>query len=64
MVGSLVLGVGASVLLKLGIYRPLLVVLFFVLIGVHYKLTSNRERAVEFLRRLPFAGTRAATARV
>jgi UDP-GlcNAc:undecaprenyl-phosphate GlcNAc-1-phosphate transferase len=64
IVGSLVLGLGAAVLLKLGIYRPLMVVLFVMLIGVHYKLTSNRERAVEFLRRLPFAGTRRATARV
>jgi UDP-GlcNAc:undecaprenyl-phosphate GlcNAc-1-phosphate transferase len=64
IVGSLVLGLGAAVLLKLGIYRPLMVVLFVMLIGVHYKLTSNRERAVDFLRRLPFAGTRSATARV
>jgi UDP-GlcNAc:undecaprenyl-phosphate GlcNAc-1-phosphate transferase len=64
MLASLVLGLGAALLLKLGIYRPLLVVLFCVLIGVHYKLTSNRERSVEILRRLPFAGSRAATARV
>lgn len=64
MVASLVLGLGAALLLKLGVYRPLLVVLFVVMIIAHYQLTSNRERAVEFLRRLPFAGTRPATARV
>jgi UDP-GlcNAc:undecaprenyl-phosphate GlcNAc-1-phosphate transferase len=64
MVVSLVLGLGAALLLKLGIYRPLLVVLFVVLIFAHYKLTSDRERAVEFLRRLPFARTRAVTARI
>jgi UDP-GlcNAc:undecaprenyl-phosphate GlcNAc-1-phosphate transferase len=64
MLVSLALGLGAAVLLKLGIYRPLLVVLFVLLIGAHYQLTSNRARAVEFLRRLPFAGSRAITARV
>src|SRR4249919_1348515 len=53
---SLVLGLGAAIALKLGIYRPLLVVLFFVLLALHYRLTSNRERAVEFFRRLPFGG--------
>ena len=58
MLLSLALGLGAAVLLKLGIYRPLLVVLFFVLIGVHYLLTSNRERAVEFFRGLPFGAPR------
>jgi UDP-GlcNAc:undecaprenyl-phosphate GlcNAc-1-phosphate transferase len=56
---SALLGIGAAVALKLGMYRPLLVLLFFVLIGVHYKFTADRERAVAFLRRLPFrrAGT-------
>jgi UDP-GlcNAc:undecaprenyl-phosphate GlcNAc-1-phosphate transferase len=64
MVLSLLLGLGAAMLLKLGIYRPLLVVLFFVLIALHYKFTANRERAVAFLRRLPFSGSGTATARV
>jgi UDP-GlcNAc:undecaprenyl-phosphate GlcNAc-1-phosphate transferase len=53
MLVSLALGLGAAVLLKLGVYRPLLVLLFFVLIGVHYRMTADRERAVEFFRRLP-----------
>jgi UDP-GlcNAc:undecaprenyl-phosphate GlcNAc-1-phosphate transferase len=51
---SIVLGLGAAIALKLGMYRPLLVLLFFVLIGVHYRLTANRERAVEMFRNLPF----------
>jgi len=57
---SLLLGLGAAVALKLGIYRPLLVVLFFALIGVHYRFTADRERAVAFLRRLPLGPLRAA----
>jgi UDP-GlcNAc:undecaprenyl-phosphate GlcNAc-1-phosphate transferase len=52
MVLSAVLGLSAAVALKLGIYRPLLVLLFFVLIGAHYRLTTDRERAVAILRRL------------
>jgi UDP-GlcNAc:undecaprenyl-phosphate GlcNAc-1-phosphate transferase len=54
MVVSLLLGTGAAVALKLGIYRPLLVLLFFALIAVHYRFTADRERAVEALRNLPF----------
>src|SRR4249919_2301888 len=54
MAVSLLLGLSAAVALKLGIYRPLLVALFFVLIAAHYRLTSDRERAVEFFRRLRF----------
>lgn len=54
MLVSLLLGTSAAVALKLGIYRPLLVALFFVLIAVHYRFTADRERAVERLRRLPF----------
>lgn len=61
---SLALGLGAALLLKLGIYRPLLVVLFFVLIGVHYKLTADRARAVEFFRRLPFGAPHASATRI
>lgn len=52
MVASAVLGLSAAVALKMGMYRPLLVLLFFVLIGLHYKLTADRARAVEFFRRL------------
>ncbi len=37
---------------KLGIYRPLLVLIFFVLIGVHYRFTADRDRAVAFIRGL------------
>jgi UDP-GlcNAc:undecaprenyl-phosphate GlcNAc-1-phosphate transferase len=51
---SLLLGLGAALALKLGVYRPLLVLLFFVLIALHYRFTADRARAVEFLRRLPF----------
>jgi UDP-GlcNAc:undecaprenyl-phosphate GlcNAc-1-phosphate transferase len=51
MAVSAFLGLAAGVALKLGVYRPLLVVLFFVLIGLHYRLTSDRERAVAVLRR-------------
>jgi UDP-GlcNAc:undecaprenyl-phosphate GlcNAc-1-phosphate transferase len=58
---SLALGLGAAIALKMGIYRPLLVLLFFVLLALHYRLTSDRERAVEFFRRLPFSRSRAAT---
>jgi UDP-GlcNAc:undecaprenyl-phosphate GlcNAc-1-phosphate transferase len=53
-VASLALGLGAALLFKVGVYPPVLVGLFFVLIGLHYRLTANRERAVEFFRRLPF----------
>jgi UDP-GlcNAc:undecaprenyl-phosphate GlcNAc-1-phosphate transferase len=53
MLVSLGLGLGAAIAVKLGVYRPLLVLLFFVLIGVHYRLTADRERAVEMFRRLP-----------
>ena len=52
MVLSALLGLSVAVALKLGIYRPLLVLLFFVLIGVHYRLTADRERAVAVLKRL------------
>ena len=64
MVLSLALGLGAAILVKFGIYRPLLVALFFVLIAVHYRLTADRERAVEFVRRLPLGAPRASATRV
>ncbi len=53
MLASALLGIGAAVALKLGVYPPLLVLLFFVLIVVHYRLTADRARAVEYFRRLP-----------
>lgn len=56
MAVSSVLGLSAAVALKLGIYRPLLVLLFFGLIALHYHLTADRARAVAFLRRLPLSG--------
>lgn len=52
MLVSLTLGLAAGVALKMGIYRPLLVVIFFALIALHYHLTADRARAVEFFRRL------------
>jgi UDP-GlcNAc:undecaprenyl-phosphate GlcNAc-1-phosphate transferase len=62
---SLALGIGAAIALKAGAYRPALVIAFFALIAVHYKLTSDRDRAVRFLRGLPFGASRkAATTRV
>jgi UDP-GlcNAc:undecaprenyl-phosphate GlcNAc-1-phosphate transferase len=51
---SLALGLGAATALKLGMHRPLLVALFILLIALHYWLTSDRERAVNFFRRLAF----------
>jgi len=63
MLVSLALGLGAALLLKLGVYRPLLVVLFFVLIAMHYRLTANRESAVEFFRRLPLGFLRSGAER-
>lgn len=59
---SLALGLSAAIAVKLGVYRPLLVVLFFVLIVVHYRLTADRARAVEFFRRLPLGYLRTADA--
>jgi UDP-GlcNAc:undecaprenyl-phosphate GlcNAc-1-phosphate transferase len=64
MAVSLALGLGAALLVKLGVYRPLLVVAFFVLIGAHYKLTADRERAVRFFRRLRFGAAPAGATRV
>jgi len=52
MIVSAILGLAAATAVKLGIYRPLLVLLFFVLIGAHYRFTADRERAVAFIRGL------------
>jgi len=64
MLVSLLLGLGAALLLKLGVHRPLLVLAFIALIGVHYALTLDRERAVAFFRRLPFGAPRGLSARI
>jgi UDP-GlcNAc:undecaprenyl-phosphate GlcNAc-1-phosphate transferase len=58
MIASALLGMGAAVALKMGIYRPLLVGLFFVLIGVHYRLTADRASAVSFFRRMRIGNLR------
>lgn len=49
---SLGLGLGAALALKLGIFRPLLVITFLGLLVGYYALTVNRERAVQFFRAL------------
>jgi UDP-GlcNAc:undecaprenyl-phosphate GlcNAc-1-phosphate transferase len=64
MLVSLGLGLGAALLVKLGIYRPLLVAAFLALIAAHYWVTADRERAVDFFRRLPFGAPHAAATRV
>lgn len=48
---SLLLGVGAAVALKLGVYRPLLVVAFLVLLAGWYLFSRDYARAVARLRR-------------
>ena len=48
---SLLLGLGAAVLMKLGVYRPLLVLLFLVLLFGWYAFSSDYGRAVARLRR-------------
>lgn len=60
MLVSATLGLAAATALKLGIYRPLLVLIFLALIAVHYRLTADRERAVAFFRRMPLRGLRSA----
>ena len=52
MLVSALMGLFAAFALKLGVPPPVLVGLFFILIAVHYWLTADRERAVEFFRRL------------
>lgn len=53
MIVSLLMGILAAGALKLGVNPPVLVVLFFVLIALHYRLTSDRDKAVAFFRRFP-----------
>ena len=54
--GSLALGIAAAVAVKTGVYRPVLVGCFFMLLGSWYLFTRNRENAVARLRRLRGAG--------
>ena len=55
---SATLGLSAAIALKLGIYRPALVLIFLLLIAAHYRLTADRERAVACFRRLPLSRLR------
>ncbi|MBW8312067.1 MAG: undecaprenyl/decaprenyl-phosphate alpha-N-acetylglucosaminyl 1-phosphate transferase [Rhizobium sp.] len=48
--GSLLLGLGAAVAVKLGVYRPLLVLVFLVLLMAWYVFSRKREPAVARLR--------------
>ena len=50
--GSLALGIAAALAVKMGVYRPVLVGCFFMLLGSWYLFTRNRENAVARLRRL------------
>lgn len=50
---SFAMGAAAAIALKLGVPPPLLVIAFFALIAVHYRLTADRGRAVKFFRSLP-----------
>lgn len=50
--GSLLLGVAAAVAIKLGVYRPLLVILFLVLLVAWYVFSVDTARAVARLSRL------------
>lgn len=50
---SALLGIGAATAMKLGVHPPLLVLAFFALIALHYRLTADRDRAVKFFRAFP-----------
>lgn len=54
--GSLLLGIAAALAVKAGVYRPLLVISFLVLLMAWYVFSRNRERAVARLRRLRRGG--------
>ncbi|MCX7034400.1 MAG: MraY family glycosyltransferase [Arenimonas sp.] len=56
---SLLLGLGAAVALKLGVYRPLLVLVFLALLVAWYAFSSDYGRAVARLRRWTGAPDRA-----
>ena len=51
MVISLMLGLAAGIAVQQGVYRPVLVILFLVMIAGYYLLTRDRERAVAFFAR-------------
>jgi UDP-GlcNAc:undecaprenyl-phosphate GlcNAc-1-phosphate transferase len=48
---SLALGAGAAIAVKLGVYRPLMVVVFLMLLAAWYVFSSDYERAVARIRR-------------
>ncbi|WP_051130420.1 MraY family glycosyltransferase [Arenimonas oryziterrae] len=48
---SLLLGLAAGMAVKMGVYRPSLVVTFLLAIAAYYWFSSKRERAVTFLER-------------
>ncbi|HMB56851.1 MAG TPA: MraY family glycosyltransferase [Arenimonas sp.] len=48
---SLILGSTAAIAVKLGVHRPYVVLAFFVLLGVHYAFSADRDRAVAWLAR-------------
>ena len=48
---SLALGAGAAIAVKLGVYRPLLVLVFLALLAGWYVFSSDYERAVARIRR-------------
>jgi UDP-GlcNAc:undecaprenyl-phosphate GlcNAc-1-phosphate transferase len=52
MVVSLALGMTAGVVVKEGVFRPVLVIAFLLLLWGYYRLTADRERAVRAFRRL------------
>lgn len=49
MLLSLLLGLSAAVALKLGLYRPGLVLIFLLMLWAYYVFTADRERAVSRL---------------
>jgi UDP-GlcNAc:undecaprenyl-phosphate GlcNAc-1-phosphate transferase len=49
---SLLLGLGAAFAIRLGVYRPLLVLLFLVLLAGWYVFSRDYDLAVARLRRL------------
>ena len=60
--GSLLLGLAAAVAMKLGVYRPLLVLAFFVLLGAWYAFSVDYDRAVARLARWRGGDARAVAA--
>jgi UDP-GlcNAc:undecaprenyl-phosphate GlcNAc-1-phosphate transferase len=51
IVVSLVLGTTAAIAVKLGTYRPLLVIAFLLALGAYYRFTVDRDAAVATLRK-------------